>query len=365
MNQDARTSRRQWAALTLIVQAALLLLGCSETEESPSRQAASQSAASQAALDRFVAAEQPGCSAAVGRRGKVMWRGAQGVADLNTGAPITPETIFDIGSTSKQFTATAVLLLADSRRLELDDPLARYVDGLPQWSRHTSLDHLVHHTSGIPDYLLLLTARGHAETDRTTQRQALQTLTAIERLEFDPGSSWRYSNSNYVLLAEVVQAVTGQMLPDYLRQEVFDPLGLEMEMDPVGRIPGKAVSYQGAPSFTVADSKWEQIGDGAIQTTPSQLVLWADNYRTGKLGGASVLKARLADAVLTPDDSRYGAGIFELTDGSLSHGGQWGGFQTEFWISEDRSTAISITCNMGGIDIDGIRRSLADIWATS
>ncbi len=88
MNHDARTSWRHWAALTLIVQAALLLLGCSETGEPPSRQAVSQSAASQAALDRFVAAEQPGCSAAVGRRGNVMWRGAQGVADLDTGAPV-------------------------------------------------------------------------------------------------------------------------------------------------------------------------------------------------------------------------------------------------------------------------------------
>ena len=105
----------------------------------------------------------------------------------------------------------------------------------------------MHHTSGIPDYLLLLTAQGHADTERTTQRQALKALTAIKRLEFDPGSSWRYSNSNYVLLAEVVQAVTGQTLPDYLRQEVFDPLDLDMEMDPVGTHPRKGRVLRGSP----------------------------------------------------------------------------------------------------------------------
>ena len=121
---------------------------------------------------------------------------------------------------------------------------------------------------------------------------------------------------------------------------------------------------EGTGEYTVAVSAWEQIGDGAIQTTPSQLVRWADNYRTGKVGGPKLLEAQLAGAVQTDPggDDRYGAGIYILADGQLSHDGSWSGSVTAFHVSEDRRTSIAISCNTGNQDPEAIAEELAKFW---
>ena len=341
---------------------------------------------SQDVLDLHSNADEPGCSAAVGREGEVLWQGVQGLADLRSGTTITPETVFDIGSVTKQFTAAAILLLADAGRLRLEDPLSKYMLNFPSWSKKTTLEHLMHHTSGIPNYEPLLQAQGHELTDRTTQRQAVKVLSTVQRLEFSPGSDWAYSNSNYVLLAEVVRIVSDETLPRYLQTKIFDPLGLDMVVDPVGVVPNKAVSYhdhpssgQDAPNFSVADYRWEQVGDGGIQTTPTELVRWADNYRTGNVGGPDWKRAVLAGAVDVPPGptgsaARYGAGIFEIDDRAIGHQGGWEGFVTDFWVSPSRSISIAVSCNKtfnsGDIveslySIGEMRESLVSIWSPS
>jgi CubicO group peptidase (beta-lactamase class C family) len=144
------------------------------------------------------------------------------MADLRTGTRITPDTVFDIGSISKQFTATAVLLLAGAGTLSLDDPLAKHLGGLPAWSHRVTLAQLMHHTSGIPDYQQRLLDEGHPVSEPTTQQQALQTLAAVRRLAFSPGSAWEYSNSNYLLLADSVAArPLGGQLPDRHRRRTL------------------------------------------------------------------------------------------------------------------------------------------------
>src|SRR3712207_59036 len=130
----------------------------------------------------------PGCAAAVAQRGQIVWQGARGLADLESRTAITPDTVFDIGSVSKQFTAAAILLLRDAGELRLEDPLADYLPGFPGWSKKTTLAHLMHHTSGIPSYESLLKARGFEFTDRTTHRQTVQALADVRTLDFAPGS---------------------------------------------------------------------------------------------------------------------------------------------------------------------------------
>jgi CubicO group peptidase (beta-lactamase class C family) len=324
-------------------------------------------AQSQNVLDGAAEADKPGCSAAVGIEGHVAWTGVRGIADLQTGAEITKDTAFDIASVSKQFTATAILLLADDGTLSLDDTLASHVPGLPEWAETVNLAQLMHQTSGIPDYIGLLEDEGYAYSDRTTQDQALQVLAKVPELQFEPGAQFDYSNSNYLLLADVVQRVSGQSLPDFLSAQVFKPLDLAMVVNATQGIPGAALPYdfdEGTGEYTVAVSAWEQIGDGAIQTTPSQLVRWADNYRTGKVGGPKLLEAQLAGAVQTDPggDDRYGAGIYILGDGQLSHDGSWSGSVTAFHVSEDRRTSIAISCNTGDQDPEAIAEELAKFW---
>lgn len=321
-----------------------------------------RAARSDSVLTNLLKADQPGCTAAVGRKGDVVWTGARGVADLSRGAPITPDTVMDIGSTSKQFTATAILLLANRHKLDLADPVSKYVPGLPAWADSVTVGQLIHHQSGIPDYIDLLQNDGVSLNDHATQEQAVRRLAKVQSLTFTPGSTFEYSNSNYLLLAEIVAATSGMPLPQFLSTEVFQPLGLQMVMDPVAKIPGKAISYESGPSgFSIADSNWEQVGDGAIQSTPSQLVRWADNYRTGSVGGQPLLTAQLANAVETETPgSPYGAGIGLSDDGILYHAGSWAGFRTNLRISKDRQTSVAVSCNSG--DAEGEEEVMDQLW---
>lgn len=306
--------------------------------------------------------DQPGCAAAVGVDGQVVWRGARGMADLATRAPLTTDTVFDIASVSKQFTATAILLLAADGTLSIEDKLAARVPGLPRWADQVTIAQLIHHTSGIPDYTPILRSQGHSFQERTTQADAVRAIAGSGGPRFRPGSTFDYSNSNYVLLAEVVRHVSGTALPAFLRERVFGPLGLAMVMDPVGAVPGKAVSYSASQ---VADSRWEQVGDGAVQSTPSDLVRWADNYRTGKVGGQRLLAAQLAGAVESDlgNGTRYAAGIMVAADGALSHGGGWAGFRTAFEVTPDRHTAVAVACNADTFQPETIAAKLREIWS--
>ena len=322
-------------------------------------------AKSQRVLEDAIKAGGPGCSAAVGSKGTVVWTGVLGVADTATGAKITPDTVFDIGSVSKQFTATAVLLLADQGKLTLDDPLSKYLPEFPKWAATVTVAELIHQTSGIPEYEGLLGSQGFQFSDRTTQDQALQALAAVANLQFKPGTQFAYSGSNYLLLGEIVHRVSGEPLPQFLSANIFRPLDLAMVMDPVGQIPHKAVSYAGgSDGYRVTSSAWEQVGDGGIQTTPSQLVYWADNYRTGRVGGSTLLDAQLNGAV--PTDSgrgdRYGAGIYLLPNGVLFHDGEWGGYVTAFRISKDRLTSVAVSCNTDEQDPAALAESIGKFW---
>lgn len=322
-------------------------------------------AASQRVLDDAVNAAAPGCSAAVGSEGTVAWTGARGVANTATSDKITADTVFDIGSVSKQFTATAILLLATAGELALEDPLANHLPELPKWAATVTISELIHQTSGIPEYEGLLAKQGFQPSDRTTEEQALQALAAVPQLTFPPGSQFGYSDSNYLLLGEIVHRVSGEPLAQYLNGEIFGPLGLGMVMDPVGRLPHKAVSYTGGnDGYRAVTMAWEQVGDGAVQATPSQLVQWADNYRTGRVGGPKVLEAQLAGAVeIGPGvPVHYGAGIYIKADGTLAHDGASGGFLTAFRVSKDRLKSIAVTCNSDDQAPEALADSIAKLW---
>ncbi|WAC93945.1 serine hydrolase domain-containing protein [Mycobacterium sp. Aquia_213] len=322
-------------------------------------------AKSQRVLEDAVNAATPGCSAAVGSKGTVVWTGVRGIADTATGAKISPDTVFDIGSVSKQFTATAILLLADAGKLTLGDPLSQHMPDFPKWAATVTIAQLIHHTSGIPEYEGLLVKQGFAVSDRTTQDQALQAVAALPQLNFKPGTQFRYSDSNYLLLGEIVHRVSGVPLPQFLSAEIFGPLGVGMVMDPVGEVPHKAVSYAGgSDGYRTTTSAWEQIGDGAVQASPSQLVQWGDNYRTGRVGGPRLLEEQLAGAVeIGPGiPVRYGAGIYIKADGSLDHDGASPGFVTAFRVSNDRQTSVAVSCNTDDQIPEALADSIAKLW---
>ncbi|APU39024.1 serine hydrolase domain-containing protein [Streptomyces sp. TN58] len=315
-------------------------------------------------------ADGPGCAAAVGERGEVVWEAGRGKADLATGRAITSGTVFDMASNSKQFTADAVLLLAVRHRLSLDDPLSDFLDDPPAWTREVTLGDLMRHTSGIPDYQDLLEAEGVGVTDPAGQSQAIAAVLA-SRPEEPPGRRFSYSNSNYVLPAHVVERVTGRPFPSFLQEEFFTPLHLRMTSAPAADVPGKAKSYDERDgAFTPESSPWKQYGDGSVQTTPGEMVRWADNHRTGRVGGPELLAGVTRGAVSVGDvlrgrgieAGRYGAGMLLLPDNSLVHRGDWEQFHSTFKVSPDRNTAVTVVCNTHSPDHFRAANRLLSIW---
>ncbi len=295
--------------------------------------------------------DQPGCSAAVAIDGQVVWAGARGMANLEQKTPLTTDTRFDIASVSKQFTATAILLLSFDGALTLQDPVSRYVPGLPAWGDQVTLDQLIHHTSGIPDYVQHFTTSGISFDTPTTQQDAIRVIAGMTELDATPGEVFEYSNSNYVLLAEVAAAASGIPLPDLLKQRVFDPLGLTMVLVPALQAPDVATGYWTINGVLTPEVvRWVQLGDGSIYTTPSELVRWADNYRTGRLGGPQLQAAVTANPVpegtkAQPNPMHYGAGIDITPEGAFGHLGGWAGFSSFMTTSTDHHTTIAASCN--------------------
>jgi CubicO group peptidase (beta-lactamase class C family) len=348
------------AGVALLATSAVTLAACTDTAQPAARTSASASPTADIAaladrsddlFARTLHEDEPGCSAAVGIEGEVVWVGARGVADLERGRPIEVSTTFPIASVSKQFTATVVLLLADDGELSLADPLADWLPDLPPWSERVTIGDAMRMTSGIPDYVALRERAGVGWTERRTQRDSLAEITAMQELDFPPGERFEYSNSNYFLLTEIVRAATGHALPDVVDDRIFEPLGLRMRYEPLAWSPDADDPSSARGYVRAADggwepggTRWEPHGDAGIQTTPSDLVRWGDVYRTGEVGAGQLLDDVLTDAT-DVGRGQYGAGIIERADGTLWHDGYVPGFLTDFAVSEDRRTVIAVACN--------------------
>lgn len=347
---------------TLLAASGLVLAGCAATPPQLGIGPRAYSSAtidkrtleSDAAVAALVDANRPGCSAAVGIRGEIAWAGATGVADLTTGAPITVETRFDMASVSKQFTATAILMLQREGALSLSDPISAYVDGLPRWGTTVTLDALMHHTARVPDYWTVLDDDGIGFSDAADHATILQAIRRLPRLS--PGSGYEYSNSNYVLLAEVVGRVSGMPLPQFLAERIFTPLGLDMELTPSLVAPDVALSYDDADGFQPPG--WTAYGPIGIYTTPSELARWGDQYRAGEI----IQDDFSVGAVDEGAGELYAAGMDIEADGDLNHNGRFGGYVSTFTVSADRETTIAVMCNGHAANRFGLADALWAIW---
>ena len=369
--------QRGWVGRTLFAVVCALIcvgtVGCggSLPRSTPSESPDSRVVRSQASLDQLVGRDDaPGCSAAVAERGVVVWQGSRGLADLESHTAITSATSFDIASISKQFIATGVLLLEQAGQLSTSDPLSEHVPGMPGWADRVTLAQLMHHSSGIPEYFGELGPKGWQNATLNKQ-DALAKISAAKKLRFQPGTKWEYSNSNYLLLGVVIERVSGQPLETFLRKRIFEPLQLRMVADPDQQmIPGEARSYsQPGSAFENVNWHFYAFGPSGIRSTPADLVRWADNYRTGNVGGPSLLTRLFDGAPETGLESsrndagiRYGAGIFILADNTLAHSGSFEGFKSMFSVSPDRRSAVAVLCNRAESKPEFLTEGLAFIW---
>lgn len=368
---DGRVLRRGWGAAAVLV-ALLLVGGCGDGDDGDdgdderAEPVTDEVAASDALLDSLDD-DGPGCAAAVAVEGETVWSGARGLADLEEATPIDEATVFDVGSTSKPFTATLLLLLDERGALDLDAPLSDLVDGLPAWADEVTLHQLLHHTAGVADYVELLYDEGFEDADTTTTEDALDALAAVEALDFEPGSDFEYSNSGYLLAAVAAEAATGEDFAELVAAELFEPYDLDAVVDPLLADAAKATSYEDdGEGWVVADSVWEQVGDGAIQTRPTELVRWAAELWDPRIGEA-VDEARLATVVDDGEGAGYGAGIVVEEDERgvlLSHSGGWAGFVSDLVVRPNDEVAAAVACNTPDLlDPSEVAVELLEVWS--
>jgi CubicO group peptidase (beta-lactamase class C family) len=319
-----------------------------------------------AAFDR---ADSPGCAVGVYRGGALAYARGYGLADLEHRVPIAAHTVFDIGSTSKQFSAAAIALLAADGVLSIDDDVRRWVPELPDYGERITIRHLLNHTSGLRDYIALLTLGGARTDDVTTADQALAAIVRQGELNFSPGAEYLYSNSGFFLLSVIVERASGQSLRNLARARIFDPLGMRAthylgSYDDV--VPGRASAYAPRPGggWRLDVSRWLQTGDGAVFTTVEELLHWDENFHSPRVGGQALLDALHVRGVLTNGDTLpYALGLIlgsHRGARTVSHGGSWGGYRAELLRFPDARTSLAVLCNAANANAPALARQAAD-----
>jgi CubicO group peptidase (beta-lactamase class C family) len=304
-------------------------------------------------LADYDGADRPGVCLLARRAGTVVYQRCVGMAELETRTPATPESNFRLASVTKQFTATAVLLLVADGRLATTTTLRAVFPDFPAWADPITIHHLLTHTSGLVDYEDLMPEN---DDRQITDAGVLALLRAQDSTYFPPGSAFRYSNSGYVVLAQIVEAVSGQRFRVYLDQAVFAPLGMT---GTVAHVEGETTVQHRAFGYSrLDDGSWRRtdqsptsatLGDGGIYASVQDLDRWLAVVE----GRDSLLPSALATAIFHPAtvtdraDVRYGYGwYFDRVDGRrrYRHDGTTIGFRNEVrWFPDDDLTLVFLS----------------------
>jgi CubicO group peptidase (beta-lactamase class C family) len=322
-----------------------------------------------AAFAVFDRPESPGCAAGVMAGGRIAYARGYGLASLEQQVPITPRTVFDLGSTSKQITSASVALLVLDGKLTLDDDVRKYVPELPAYGPTITVRRLLDHTSGLRDYTDVLSFDGHHEEDLTTTAEGLEAMTRQKELNFHPGREFRYTNTGHFLASILVQRISGKTLRAFAQERIFDPLGMNATTyfdDHTLVVPRRATGY--APreggGFETSMSDWEQVGDGGVQSSIEDLAKWADNLETAKVGGQALIDmmhtaGRLNDGTPTG----YGLGLFLRTHRGLklvTHGGAWAGYRANLMRIPEHRVAAVVLCNIASANTERLGLAAID-----
>src|SRR5713101_1070258 len=320
-------------------------------------------------------AGSPGCALGVYRDGKMVYAKGYGLANLEQNVPITPQSVFDIGSTSKQFTASSILLLEKQGKLSINDDVRKYIPELPDYGQKVTILHLLYHTSGLRDYLTLMDLAGIHIDGVTTDEDALQIISRQKALNFAPGSDWLYSNTGFFLLSVIVKRVSGKTLREFAGENIFTPLAMthtQFRDDHTSLIANRAMAYDAkekAPGYRLNVSYFEQTGDGAVHTSVEDLLKWDENFYSGQIGGKDFLTEVQEQGKLNSGKVLdYAKGLFiEDYRGlrTVSHGGAWGGYRAELLRFPEQHFSVACLCNLGNAAPSKRAHQVADIYLAS
>ncbi|WP_128543231.1 serine hydrolase [Larkinella soli] len=320
--------------LPVLLTAALCLPADAQKPIAPAPPPSPLSAKADALFAEWNKTGSPGAAVGVIHDGKLVYAKGFGEADLETGAPITPETIFHVASVSKQFTAYGIMLLAQQGKLSPDDDIRKYLpEVVPDFGKTITIRHLLHHTSGIRDQWNLLAMAGWQLDDVITKQHIFNLIRRQKELNFAPGSEFAYSNTGYTLLAEIVSRTGGKPFREWMQQNVFAPLGMDHTLfydDHERIVKGRAYSFTRVPNPFMMQYKksvlsYANAGATSLFTTVPDLAKWMTNFHKTTLGNPNTMGQLLEKGRLTKGDTlSYAAGIFHGIHKGLAHYGHNG-----------------------------------------
>jgi len=291
----------------------------------------------------------PGLAITVIQNGKPLKTAAYGLANLELKVPVSVDTVFEIGSVTKQFTAAAILLLAQEGKLSVEDPISKYLKATPDIWTNITIRHLLSHTSGLKSYTGL---DGFALTRHLTQEQFIREI-AKQPMEFQPGEAWKYCNTGFNLLGYIIENVSGTNYWAFLRARILQPLGMSATTDrrPAVIVTNRASGYEQTNHMHISRDYdlTDVFAAGALVSTVGDLAKW-----NAALDSDSPLAAASKELMWTPaklnhgKPTKYGFGWFiEPLDGhrNIGHGGSTSGFSASIQRFPDDKLAVIILTN--------------------
>lgn len=353
--------------LTRVVALALALLPA-ELAAQASTPASAAVAEAERIMAEYADPDAPGAVAAVVSRGDVVYVNAVGLASLEQRTRLAPTSILDIGSVAKQFTAYAIVLLESRGKLSLDDDIRVHLPEVPDFADPITIRQLLTHTSGLREIYNTATIGGRRGGDAMTQEDALRVVRAQPSLQFAPGSEHLYNNTGYMLLADIVERVTGEEFHVWMRDEVFAPLGMTstVVMHTLGQvIPRSADSYE-----LTEDSNYVRIfdnstiqGAGGVYTNVEDLTRWLRTWVDARPETAPLLERLQQRAVLTSGDTLdYALGVnvgFDHGLRTIRHTGSSAGFRTVFAVYPEIRGGVIVQSNFADFETGDLAEELS------
>jgi CubicO group peptidase (beta-lactamase class C family) len=316
--------------------------------------------------------ESPGAAIAIIKDGAIVYKRGYGSANLEYNVPITPQTVFHVASVSKQFTAFAIVLLANQGKLSLDDDIRKHLPEVPDFGKKITIRHLIHHTSGLRDQWTLLGMAGWRLDDVITKEHIMKMVRHQKELNFDPGAENLYSNTGYTLLAVIVERVSGQPFRDYTEANIFKPLGMtntHFHDDHEQIVKNRAYSYTSAGAaggFKAAPLNYANVGATSLFTTAEDLARWVINFEDKKVGGADVIKQM--QQIGTLNSGKQLGYAFGLSIGpyrglnTVGHAGGDAAYRSfVFWFPDQRFGVVALS-NFGSLNPQQMAMKIADLY---
>lgn len=313
----------------------------------------------------------PGASIAVARNGSIIYSSSFGYANLEYDIKNEPSTIFHIASISKQFTAFSIALLVDQGRISLEDDVRKYIPELPDFGSAITINHLIHHTSGLRDQWNLLALAGWRLDDVITREQILRMISHQRDLNFLPGEEMVYCNTGFTLLAEIVSRVTGESFSSWTKTNLFYPLGMKHTLfydDHEKIVKNRAYSYHSDDEggFKKSVLNYANVGATSLFTTAEDLSLWAMNFQDMKVGNQRVMEMMNQQFVLNNGDTidyAFGQGKGDYKGLiTMSHGGADAGYRSFLVRFPDQQFSVSVLSNLASFDPGDMAYKIADLY---